>query len=73
MTDYQVHNASIIICDELRLLRENQITLRDFFAGCALQGLLVNTTVEDWTYEQFAEWCFHQADAMLKERESEAE
>lgn len=43
------------------------ITLRDFFAGCAL--IRMGGIAATWGYEGRADEAFKQADAMLKERE----
>ena len=42
------------------------ISLRDYFAGCALTGLLVDTSLSQAAVVTFA---YEVADAMLKERE----
>jgi hypothetical protein len=42
-------------------------TLRDYFAGLALQGLLADHTVEMDTSE-YAQWSYQLADEMLEER-----
>ena len=42
-----------------------EMTLRDYFAAKALQGL-VNDEIESET--RAAEWCYRMADAMLKAR-----
>ena len=42
------------------------ISLRDYFAGCALTGLLVDTSLSQAVVVTFA---YKAADAMLKERE----
>lgn len=51
------------------------MTLRDYFAASAIQGLLANPTViaKDGTdhREQFATWSFKYADAMLEARKWE--
>jgi hypothetical protein len=44
------------------------MTLRDYFAGKALQGTQANP--DGWTSnEKCAAWCYQMADAMLAERE----
>ena len=48
------------------------MTLRDWFAGKAMQGLQANP-VEDvceMSYEEIAKYAYAQADAMLKAREA---
>jgi hypothetical protein len=46
------------------------ISLRDHFAGLAMQGFLA-ADYNDWDYEKFALTSYEQADAMLKEREKQ--
>jgi len=44
-------------------------TLRDEFAGIAMQGLIART---DWDMDEpdfYSNWAYEMADAMLKERE----
>lgn len=46
------------------------MSLRDYFAGAALQGLLASTDPSRHvTFESYAECAYHHADAMLKARE----
>jgi hypothetical protein len=49
------------------------ITLRDYFAGQALAGLLANRTAdcEPWTYKDMASVCYLAADTMLQVREQD--
>lgn len=42
------------------------MTLRQWYAGMALAGRSGNSAIK-MTLEDCAEWCFEQADAMLKE------
>ena len=44
------------------------LTLRDHFAGLAMQGLLTAEIVGDYSNEHVAEIAYVIADAMLKER-----
>lgn len=51
------------------------MSLRDYFAAKALQGILASPqiqgnedTLNDWVPEHFAEFAFRIADAMLEER-----
>ena len=44
------------------------MTLRDYFAAKAMQGLLINE-YKDFVMEEFAEMAYAMADAMLKARE----
>ena len=44
------------------------MTLRDYFAAAALQGIL-RTNSNRFHPEDDANWCYQIADAMLKERE----
>jgi hypothetical protein len=50
----------------------NGMTLRDYFAGQALVGVLAPAR-GDWYFDEVAETCFAQADAMLAEREKRNE
>lgn len=47
------------------------MTLRDYFAAKAMQGLAANPEAWDMTDERVAEWAYNAADAMLKAREEE--
>jgi hypothetical protein len=49
-------------------MMSNTITLRDHFAGLAIQGLLTNDDANDWTVEETANVAYQQADAMIAER-----
>ncbi len=44
------------------------LTIRDYFAGMSMQGMLSNHDNESKTQDQLAEWAYADADAMLKER-----
>lgn len=48
----------------------NEFTLRDYFAGQALAGIMVNVKQDfgDNPLENIAESCYNIADAMLKHR-----
>lgn len=47
---------------------ESGMTLRDYFAAKALQGVMAcNGIYED--EKKLAQWCYEQADAMLEARE----
>jgi len=48
---------------------ETGMTLRDYFAGLAMQGLLTIETVGGYSNSHIAEIAYSIADAMLKERE----
>ena len=45
------------------------MSLRDYFAGKAMQGFSANTDFTDMTCEKTAQWAYQMADAMLKARE----
>jgi hypothetical protein len=52
-------------------ITESDITLRDYFAGLALQGItqgIVRLTLPDEIYDGYAKSAYTFADAMLKER-----
>ena len=44
------------------------MTLRDYFAAKAMQGLAANPESWDMTDEKVAEWAYNAADAMLRIR-----
>ena len=49
---------------------EEGMTLRDYFAAKALQGIMAcNGVYED--EKKLAQWCYEQADAMLEAREQQ--
>lgn len=48
---------------------ESGMTLRDYFAAKAIQGMLSNPEWNHWSTEQHAEYAYGVADAMLKARE----
>ena len=47
------------------------MTLRDYFAAKAMQGLCAHPEMGHNPYVKIAEAAYHQADAMLAERESQ--
>ena len=47
----------------------DNITLRDYFAAAAMQGLLTSEIVEDYSNKQVANIAYMVADAMLEERQ----
>ena len=51
--------------------REEGMTLRDWFAGMAMQGLLADRSWQAMTTDQVAGVAYCMADAMLKERSKE--
>jgi hypothetical protein len=55
--------------DYMQMMAVGGMTLRDYFAAKALQGLLSDTTVRS-TPEEFAANSYMVADAMMKARES---
>lgn len=48
---------------------ESGMTLRDYFAAKAIQGMLSNPEWNHWSTEQHAEYAYGVAYAMLKARE----
>jgi hypothetical protein len=46
------------------------MTLRDYFAGKALQGLMSKVKPEEHWADYRAKWSYEAADAMLKAREA---
>ena len=47
----------------------DKITLRDYFAAAAMQGLLTSEIVGDYSNKHVANIAYMVADAMLEERE----
>lgn len=73
MTDKPENPSAFPVQEDDRLVGEYGMTLRDYFAGQALAGLISMATVDDIATldtpsEDFAEAAYGQADAMLKER-----
>jgi len=56
--------------NEVGLEKAYGMTLRDYFAAKAMQGLLTAEIVGDYSNEHVAEIAYVLADAMLKARES---
>ena len=48
--------------------KQGGMSLRDWFAGQALMGMLSNTNNSKEFMGDFAEWAYRQANAMLAER-----
>ena len=46
------------------------MTLRDYFAAAALQGLMAEYDPEDELEQHIAKWSYKAADAMIKAREA---
>jgi hypothetical protein len=44
------------------------MSLRDYFAGQALAGMMANKNAQDWTLSEVATDCYLYADALLKHR-----
>ena len=53
-------NGGVIVSDGM--------TLRDYFAAKAMQGLLSHTSNGNASDKNIAEWAYSQADAMLRAR-----
>jgi hypothetical protein len=47
---------------------EQGMTLRDYFAAKAMQGLLSTVKDEEWQYDEVAAVAYEMADAMMRER-----
>ena len=47
---------------------ESGMTLRDYFAGRAMQSYLLDKDRDSFTFEQWAQASYEMADAMLKAR-----
>ena len=62
-----------LISEDYEAIRHIGMSLRDYFAAAALQGLLASSSVGDALAEpDYAKAAYIQADAMLAEREKEA-
>ena len=48
------------------------MTLRDWFAGMAMQGMYCNQMFDEWAVEDIARTSYDQADAMLERRKGQA-
>jgi hypothetical protein len=51
----------------------SELTLRDYFAAMAMQGLLANQEHSELSVKDIADIAYAQADAMLKERIRDAQ
>ena len=49
---------------------EEGMTLRDYFAAKAMQGIVANPNAQGMSYREISDRAFAQADAMLKAREA---
>lgn len=60
------------LCQDLTVEEQRGLTLRDWFAGKAMQGLQANPVegVCEMGFEEIAKYAYAQADAMLKAREA---
>lgn len=54
--------------DVLVALNPDTISLRDYFAGMALMGMIIGWQIRGDASSDRAKWAYKQADAMLKER-----
>lgn len=52
-------------------VHDNGMSLRDYFAGMALQGHLSNPAHPSYDIQSLAEECYAMADAMLSERDKD--
>jgi hypothetical protein len=53
-----------------QLVREEGMTLRDYFAAKAMQGIMSDPSeAQPYTNDQLAQWAYQVADAMLKARD----
>ena len=50
--------------------KNNGMTLRDYFAAAALQGMMAEYDPEDELEHHIAKWSYKAADAMIKAREA---
>ena len=54
--------------EELRVLRESSISLRDYFAANVMSGFCTNSDWAGTSFEVMAKQAYGMADAMLEER-----
>ena len=47
---------------------EPGMSLRDYFAGRAMEGIMANEEYIDDLFSEISKWSYEMADAMLKER-----
>ena len=47
------------------------MSLRDYFAAKAMQGMLANHNYDVWSWDQTCEACYKAADTMLKVRQND--
>ena len=58
------------ICESVNGVRlQTGISIRDYFAGKALQGFTSNPEIFHWSAETFAKESYRAADSMLAERD----
>jgi len=63
------NNASGVTSEHSKSPLHHGMTLRDHFAGLAMQELMAADVRVIWDNESIAELAYDQADAMLEERE----
>ena len=66
------NNASGVTSHHSKSPLHHGMTLRDHFAGLAMQGLLSSDINTKWDEDDIALIAYGQADAMLKRREKDA-
>ena len=68
------HVADILQFDgnsaTVKTLTQNGMTLRDYFAAKAMQGICASGTSLEWSSDRLAAEAYDLADAMLKAREA---
>jgi hypothetical protein len=71
MSEQQINDGgpAFPTLDNTEHWRHLGLSLRDYFAAAALQGLMAQVKPEDHWAEYRAKWSYEVADAMLKARE----
>jgi hypothetical protein len=58
------------LCQDLTVFEQRGMTLRDYFAAKALQGICASGPSHEWSNSRLAAEAYDLADAMLKAREA---
>lgn len=64
-----INNGGPVFPTPAGVQHNDGMTLRDYFAAAALQGLMAKVDPEDHWADYRAKWSYEAADAMLKARE----
>ena len=66
--------VSTAVLEHYEVVMENDfpLTLRDYFASAAMQGMLANPELESASAFDIADWAYYQADAMIEARDEKS-